>query len=477
MHQLIARATRGALRRSGRAPFITLIGSLLLVVGTARAQVENPTVVGPLAVGASPGDASHDYVYFTPEIDLADYGYIEEEFFVEGTASRYQTPAGATGTVISSGHPYRTRIVVRRPTSRRRFNGTVLLEWQNVSAGYELDAHWAASWEHIVEQGYVWVGVSAQRVGVHGNAAPAVNNGLRAWSPTRYGSLDVTAAGTVMDDSLSYDIYSQVAQAVRNPNGVRPLGNLRPQLVLAVGASQSAGRLSVYHNSIHPLHGAVDAFYLLVGGAGLRTDLDVKVFQYLSETDVRPSRRMADSDHFRSWEVAGSAHSSWVSDQYRTPLVLRDFGEQPWPPDCDLPPYSRVRGYHVINRQYDLLVRWVERGIAPPSAPKIEFTEGEAPTVARDELGIAKGGIRLPEVEVPTALNTGMNSGATFCVLYGTYQPFDAAALRELYPSRWEYVRSVREVAVQNARAGYISRAAAWEMTLDALFSDVPPRE
>jgi hypothetical protein len=452
--------------------------SITQAAASAAAQVPNPVVIGPIPAHAAPGDASHDYVYFTPEFDLSDYGYVEEEFFIEGSANRYDTPAGVTGTLISSGHPYRTRIVVRRPKSRLRFNGTVLLEWQNVSAGYELDAHWAPSWDHIVENGYVWVGVSAQRVGVHGNPEPAVNNGLKAWSPVRYGTLDVTNAGSVMDDSLSYDIFSQAAQAIRHPQRIDVLGGLKPRLIFAVGASQSAGRLSTYHNAIHPLHEVVDAFYLLVGGAGLRTDLDVKVFQYLSETDVRsPARRMADSDHFRSWEVAGTAHSSYVSDQYRTPLVLRDFGEQPWPPDCDQPPYSRVKGYYIINQQYDLLVSWVRRGFAPPSAPKLEFTEGEAPTLVRDELGIVRGGIRLPDVEAPTALNTGINSGATFCVLYGTYQPFDAATLHNLYAGQRQYAGAVRSAARAAQRAGYISREAAWEYTIGAWFAEVPPAE
>ncbi|HEX6246172.1 MAG TPA: alpha/beta hydrolase domain-containing protein, partial [Polyangiales bacterium] len=214
----------------------------------------------------------------------------------------------------------------------------------------------------------------------------------------------------------------------------------------------------------------------LVGGAGLRTDLGVKVFQYLSETDVRsPARRMADSDHFRSWEIAGSAHSSYVSDQYRTPLVLRDFGEQPWPPDCDQPPYSRVKGYHVINHQYDLLVRWVRAGVEPPTAPKLEFDSGEVPALVRDELGIVKGGIRLPDVEAPTALNTGINSGATFCVLYGTYQPFDAAKLHSLYSGKRQYVGGVIEAARAAQRAGYISRSSSLEYALEALFADVPP--
>jgi hypothetical protein len=33
--------------------------------------------------------------------DLAKYGYVEEEFFLEGTANRYTTPAGATGAIVA----------------------------------------------------------------------------------------------------------------------------------------------------------------------------------------------------------------------------------------------------------------------------------------------------------------------------------------------------------------------------------------
>ncbi len=53
----------------------------------------------------------------------------------------------------------------------------------------------------------------------------------------------------------------------------------------------------------------------------------------------------------------------------------------------------------------------------------------------RDEYGIASGGIRLTEIEVPTALNSGMNTGSTFCSLYGTHIPFDAETLAALYPT------------------------------------------
>jgi hypothetical protein len=462
----------------------------LSAIASASAQVDvpTPTVSGPIAANFEPGEASHDYTFFTPVTDLARYGYVEEEFFLEGTANTYTTttePAGQTGSVATSGHPYRTRMVVRRPTRQERFNGVVLLEWQNVTAGYDLDAHWGASWRHFVRNGYVWVGISAQRVGVHGqtpteppapDAPPVVNNGLKAWSPVRYGSLDLTDSGKVLDDALCYDVFSQAAKAIRNTE-TQALGGLTPELIFAIGASQSAGRLSTYHNAIHPLHNVIDAFYLLVGGSGLRTDLPVKVFQYLSETDVRsPERRMADSDVFRSWEVAGTSHSSYTSDQYRRPIATRDFGSVA-EPMCELPPYSRVEGYRVIDRQYDLLVDWVKENAPPPAAPKLEFTtdEQQMPVLARDDLGIALGGIRLPEVEVPTALNTGSNAGASFCRLYGTYQPFDAAKLAELYPNRRDYVSAVVDSARANVDAGYLLPNAAPAYRRAARQTDLSP--
>jgi hypothetical protein len=454
-------------RTFGVVAFCVATLSALASAASAQVDVPTPTVVGPIPANVAPGDASHDYTFFTPEADLARYGYVEEEFFLEGTANTYTTePAGQTGSVATTGHPYRTRMVVRRPIAQRNFNGVVLLEWQNVTAGYDLDAHWGASWRHYVRNGYVWVGISAQRVGVHGqtpaeppppDAPPVVNNGLKAWSPVRYGTLDVTDSGKVTDDGLCYDVFSQAAKALRSTE-TPALGGLQPELIFAIGASQSAGRLSIYHNAIHPLHGVIDAFYLLVGGSGLRTDLTVKVFQYLSETDVRsPERRMPDSQLFRSWEVAGTSHSSYASDVYRKPIATRDFGSVA-EPMCELPPFSRVQGYRVIDRQYDLLVDWVRDGTPPPAAPKLEFTtdEQQLPVLARDEQGIALGGIRLPEVEVPTALNTGSNAGASFCRLYGTYQPFDDATLAELYPSRRSYVNAVVESARANVEAGYL---------------------
>src|SRR6202012_2111051 len=109
-------------------------------------------------------------------------GYVEEEFFIKGTASTYDTPDMATGTVKDGGHPYLTRIVVRRPDPAH-FNGVVLVEWDNVTNQFDAENVWFFDWEHMMRAGYVWVGVSPQHVGI---------DALKKWSPTRYGAFNVS---------------------------------------------------------------------------------------------------------------------------------------------------------------------------------------------------------------------------------------------------------------------------------------------
>ena len=198
-------------------------GTLAGSPATSLAQttsVPTPTVEGPVA-GVAPGDASHDHPFLASPLDLAARGYVEQEYFLSGEACRYNDVGLATATVRDCGFDYTTRILVRRPLSPAAFNGTVLAEWQNVTAQYDIDSYWLESSDHIMREGYVWVGISAQRAGIEPVPNPAVGlNTLKAWSPDRYESLNVTAGGTILDDSLSYDIFSQAVQALRRPAGI-----------------------------------------------------------------------------------------------------------------------------------------------------------------------------------------------------------------------------------------------------------------
>jgi hypothetical protein len=66
--------------------------------------------------------------------------------------------------------------------------------------------------------------------------------------------------------------------------------------------------------------------------------------------------------------------------------------------------------------------------------------------LSRDANGIAEGGIRLPDVEVPVGLNDGNNSPVNltnplnvFCILWGTHRDFTQDQLNMLYLNNGDY--------------------------------------
>jgi len=321
------------------------------------------------------------------------------------------------------------------------------------------------SHEHLIRRGYAYVGVSALRGGIE---TPAI--GLKAWNPSRYAGLDVTEDGWITDDALSFDIFSQAAQAVRTPVGVDPMGGLQVEQVIAGGGSLSAGRLIMYHNSIHPLAGVFDGFVAVSGGDLLRTDLDVKAFKILTETEMvgkQVTIRQPDSARFRRWEVAGASHIDFDMWEALSTLRERDLAP-PGTPSCSLPPFSRIPAHFVWNAALDRLVSWVKYGVDPPSAPDIELvTLGPPVVIARDSFGNALGGIRLSQLAVPTSTNTGLNPSHV-CLKYGTFQPFDSGTLDALYRNHGTYVSRVAQVTVDNLVSGFIVMEDAEETVRQA---------
>ncbi len=135
-----------------------------------------PLVTGPVPVTATPGDPSRNYPFFSTVQWLAPFGYIEEEFYIEGRASAY-VAVGDTTMTVEPGSPYayRTRVIVRRPKSALAFNGTVVLEWINTAAGNDFEIDWTWSHEHLMRRGFVHVGASVVARGIE---SP---NGLKTW--------------------------------------------------------------------------------------------------------------------------------------------------------------------------------------------------------------------------------------------------------------------------------------------------------
>ncbi|WP_133412062.1 alpha/beta hydrolase domain-containing protein [Vallicoccus soli] len=442
-------------------------------------DVPSPTVTGPLARTSPLGDPRHGYPFLATDVDLRAAGYVEEEFLVSGEATRYAADGRTDATVTSTGHPYTTRIVVRRPATAAASNGVVLAEWLNVSNQWDQEVDWFQTHEHLMREGYTWVGVSAQRAGVHSAT------GLRAWSPERYGALDLTDGGTVEDDSLSYDVFSQAVKALRDPAGTDPLGPLDPDYVIATGHSQSAGRLHTYYGSVQPLADVLDAVVLHGGGGPVRTDLDTPLFKLNSEGDVAidligAAQRQPDSDVLRTWEVAGASHGDWKLITDYGPLRLRDIGSLPGgypgtPQTCELPSLSRVPQHQVQAAVYDRTVAWVAYGVQPPTAQPIALTEDG--DVVRDRLGLAKGGIRLAAQVAPVRVNSGVNTGPGFCFLDGSSVPLAEGVLARRYPDVRTYVDRAAAATARAVQRGFVPAGVAadpaWYSDLSHLVDDL----
>ena len=367
---------------------------------------------------------------------------------------------------------------MRRPEASA-YTGIVIVEWINVTGGPDKDIDWWQSGSHFIRNGYAYVVVSAQQMGI---------DTMRQWSDARYDSLDVTSDGMAPRDELSYDIFSSVGKAMNRVgestgNGeVDILDGLKAEQIIATGHSQPASRLATYLNNVHPLEPVYDGVMVHGGGGRIRDDQHVKIFKIMAETDMirRAATPQPDTDTFRQWEVAGSSHVDIPFEiQYGKVGNLREGlsieNLQPRDQACELPPYSRVPFRGVMNAAFEHPVVWIRDDIAPPKAqplqlrrmmPEVEF--------ARDEYGNVLGGIRLAAHVAATAKNTGMNSGSNrFCFLYGSHQPFDQSTLNALYPGHGSYVDAVREVAEQNVADGYILPLAAQQTIREAQESGI----
>ena len=193
------------------------------------------------------------------------------------------------------------------------------VEWLNVTGGADASPDWVHSHLQIAREGAVYVGVSAQFVGV---------NQLKNGGPRRPPAIRLATQRWSIPATATRTTSSRRSPRRSGTGGL--LGGLEPRRVMALGESQSAGRLVTYINAVQPLADVYDGFVVHSrdsGGAPLsqaplpsvtvsrtdiRDDLDVPVIVFQSEVDVAGSALLARQPEtrmgkFRLWEVAGTA--------------------------------------------------------------------------------------------------------------------------------------------------------------------------
>ena len=438
--------------------------------------------------------------------DLAGLGYLAEEYFLSGDAVSYEAagPAGDDGrwqARQSASAPFTTRLVVYRPAGPAAFNGSVVVEWLNVSAGADTPAEWATSHRHLLRAGFAWIGVSAQRAGIEGGgifaeaaardeswfALPA----LKQADPDRYG------AHAHPGDAFSNDNFSQAGTLARRPAGTGVLGPLTADRVLAAGQSQSAAFLVTYVNAVAPIAGGYDGYLIhgrpgrpaglsrwdvaspsepglppLAAGVRVRTDGPAPVIILQTETDVfgalaSLASRQPDDNRLRLWEIAGAAHA----DTYVISAAFTDSGRlspaelaalltprnDPFGVAFAAPINSGPQHHYVAQAAIAALDRWVRDGTPPPVAARLETGDAGGPHL--DALGIATGGVRSPWVDVPAAVLSGLGQEASPgpAFLFGSTRPLPAATMRRLYPAgAADYGPAFETAAERMAKAGFL---------------------
>ncbi|HEY3698460.1 MAG TPA: alpha/beta hydrolase domain-containing protein [Spongiibacteraceae bacterium] len=435
--------------------------------------VPNPTIEGPIT--GSP------YLNST-SFDLASVGYEQAEYFISGNARNFINDDelqsnGKWRVKIGASALYKTRIVVYRPIDAHKFNGTVVIEWLNVSGGIDAGPDWTMAHTELIRQGYAWVGVSAQAAGIDGSGfnITGFQLNLKTVDPARYGSL------LHPGDSFSYDMFSQAAQAVLHPQNIDPLDGLRVQRALAIGESQSAFRLVTYVDALALSARLFDGYFIHSRGHGsaalsetpqtavampatvfIRNDLRVPMMMLQTETDLfgldfYPDRQ-ADSPMFRLWEVAGTAHA----DTYTLSVGASDLGNDPnianvlstAAPipgiiECEHPVNSGPQHF-VVSAAIAALDNWARNGVAPAHADRLEVS-GTPPAFVLDSVGNVQGGVRTPYVDAPIAKLSGAGqTSSILCGLLGTTELFDSTTLSSLYPNHATYVAAVK-TSVDNA--------------------------
>lgn len=407
-------------------------------------------------------------------VTLAKFGYVEEEYFVTGSANVYAEPKH--DSITSPNLPYTTRILVRRPANPGKFSGTVHLEpIRDLTEWYTT---WLKSWPYFVRKGDVWIGFTM--------AKENVTNYLLKYSPERYADIHIE------DNGQRWDIMAQVAALARSPSG--PLGRagflerakqVPAGLKLYSSGWSLTGCLQVtFINDGHHARARTESGGPVIDGylpgicpRGAHVDLpaDAAVIEVMSENEyanvffdkgyeVTAAARQADRDdnsgHFRWYDLAGTSHIDPIDLPDLSVVWTQLKMQSELHTQCD-PPISEVANKEdFVPAVLSLLDRWVRTGTAPPASRLFELNADK--TIARDAAGNAKGGVRGYWMSAPTGtVKTSTDETAAnkahpqdpplggICKFLTHIEPFPQSEKLRLYPSAAVYQAKV-EAAIKS---------------------------
>jgi len=434
---------------------------------------------------------------------LDEFDYIEEEFFVSGTANTYGPEVSrplADGeelydlkplsTACERAVPFKTRALVVRPRDMSRFTGIVhAIPFHNLGASAQVE-------RDLVRRGDVWVGVevcSGTRFGKDEIPSGGVAN-LHRVDPERYGSLAIAGGkpehwpglapgalghafetldfGRARGEAMnvfrqelyrSYasgpDIYYGTVVALRTGDAtVLPDANVRRVYTSgASGASEILRPLVEYHHNRRGTAGQpiLDGYFIRVGQVPVNRPRGAVLVVLQSENEAltnvgsgEPVPEDTDEPRFRYYEIAGTGHRISADPPATSghdiagvlPEGIRGLSARD--ESTEFEPYDKYN-LPILWALWDAMYAWVDDGVPMPRVPRITRDPGTPDGLERDEHGNALGGLRTPWVDVPDARYVARISPGN--PLSAGMKRFTDAEMQSLYGSREEYERRVRD--------------------------------
>jgi hypothetical protein len=348
--------------------------------GEGTPAPDPPPVVSSLATATAeitgPGKFYETLMELKPGDDLAHFGYVTKEYFVSGTAN---------------GQPYKTRIVIRKPSDNSKFSGLVLAESMHPSGN-----PWMFHFTHRYS-------MTEGHIGVEILTTPP--QGLAEANPERYKEL-------MIQQGQASEIIAQVGALLKSKHPDNPLLATPVRKMVLAGSSASAAVVVNYLTTsmvqrLSDMKPIYDGFMPTSNGTNLRK-VDVPMIQVPTMREVfqgfGPTRLDGDApgDQFRIYEFAGMAH-----------IDSRDAAA--YYPDPCKQPISRYPLAAYMSVALHHMLQWIDKGVPPPHADRfyVDYNaDKDGSLLALDEFGNVKGGIHTTYIDVPAAKFGVPNSGS-----------------------------------------------------------------
>ncbi len=447
-------------------------------------------------------------------------GYVEEEYFMSGTANVYTECDADHGVKVQIPEaPYTTRLLVRRPKDVCAFSSNVVLEILNSTAMLDIDRIWVDNWKYMVRNGDIYIGITSK-----GHVVDA----LKRFDGARYGKInwsnpdktrqrpayEVLPFLEEYESGLYWDMQNDLARLLRTQDEKNPIREYGKIYLYLAGWSQSTTYIartirSFTENALFPKNKDLfDGYYSAGGDASLapinayeEQPVGGRIFEMGSrpgrnvlmsakplieintDSEIRGAAWAEDHDEpdykFRSYQIAGTSHDAWynMTDYYdrqlyedakRAGTVLEFEG-------CEGEPLNTPYEY-IFQAALRNLYLWVREEIPAPRAPRVEVIRAGADTFdagfhasqygkikyeyRKDLFGNTMGGIRCGNVDYPLGryVSYAKKTDGTLQGMFGTFYPFPATLLQSLYDSLAHYRILIEDNAERLIAAGFLLR-------------------